>query len=106
MHPAHLLAGKSKKEDGVKEDKRKRDPSTQASKSSRPTAVRIAQQPPAAQQTPPGQQGTFMAHKEIKLTLLNKVGPGPGSPPLPPPQPPRAHSSSVVGHREGEQEAL
>lgn len=68
--------GKSKKEDGTKEDKRKRDPASQAAKSSRPGAGgRPAQQPPSAQQTPPGQpqQGAFVAHKEIKLTLLNKA---------------------------------
>lgn len=68
--------GKSKKEDGAKEDKRKRDPSSQASKSSRPGASsRPSQQPAAPQQPPPGQpqQSAFMAHKEIKLTLLNKA---------------------------------
>lgn len=68
--------GKSKKEDGTKEDKRKRDPSAQASKSSRPGAGgRASQQPSAAQQTSPGQtqQSAFVAHKEIKLTLLNKA---------------------------------
>ncbi|EQB77006.1 hypothetical protein CB1_000130038 [Camelus ferus] len=70
--------GKSKKEDGVKADKRKRDPSTQPPKPSRPSAgSRPSQQPTAPQQAPPGQpqQGTFIAHKEIKLTLLNKVRP-------------------------------
>lgn len=63
--------GKSKKEDGTKDDKRKRDPSSQASKSSRPGAGGR----PAAQQTSPGQppQSAFVAHKEIKLTLLNKA---------------------------------
>lgn len=67
--------GKSKKEDGVKEDKRKRDSSAQLPKSSRPSAGGKAQQPTAPQQAPPGQpqQGTFVAHKEIKLTLLNKA---------------------------------
>uniref|UniRef100_A0A9W3FCJ3 Zinc finger CCCH domain-containing protein 18-like n=1 Tax=Camelus bactrianus TaxID=9837 RepID=A0A9W3FCJ3_CAMBA len=68
--------GKSKKEDGVKADKRKRDPSTQPPKPSRPSAgSRPSQQPTAPQQAPPGQpqQGTFIAHKEIKLTLLNKA---------------------------------
>lgn len=72
-----MLAGKSKKEDGVKEDKRKRDSSAQLPKSSRPSAGGKPQQPTAPQQAPPGQpqQGTFVAHKEIKLTLLNKVRP-------------------------------
>lgn len=73
-----LLAGKSKKEDGVKEDKRKRDSSTQPPKSSKPsTGSKSSQQPTTPQQAPPGppQQGTFVAHKEIKLTLLNKVRP-------------------------------
>uniref|UniRef100_A0A8P0NNV3 Zinc finger CCCH-type containing 18 n=3 Tax=Canis lupus familiaris TaxID=9615 RepID=A0A8P0NNV3_CANLF len=67
--------GKSKKEDGVKEDKRKRDPSAQLPKSSKPSTGSKAQQPTAPQQAPPGQpqQGTFVAHKEIKLTLLNKA---------------------------------
>lgn len=70
-----MLAGKSKKEDGVKEDKRKRDSSAQLPKSSRPSAGAKPQQPTAPQQAPPGQpqQGTFVAHKEIKLTLLNKA---------------------------------
>lgn len=72
------LAGKSKKEDGVKEEKRKRDSSTQPPKSSKPSAGgKSSQQPTTPQQAPPGQpqQGAFMAHKEIKLTLLNKVRP-------------------------------
>ncbi|XP_048210913.1 zinc finger CCCH domain-containing protein 18 isoform X3 [Perognathus longimembris pacificus] len=68
--------GKSKKEDGVKEEKRRRDPSTQPPKSSKPAAGGKSSQPPAGgQQVPPGQlqQGSFVAHKEIKLTLLNKA---------------------------------
>nr|XP_008507093.1 PREDICTED: zinc finger CCCH domain-containing protein 18 [Equus przewalskii] len=68
--------GKSKKEDGVKEEKRKRDSSTQPPKSSKPSAGgKSSQQPTTHQQAPPGQpqQGAFMAHKEIKLTLLNKA---------------------------------
>lgn len=68
--------GKSKKEDGVKEEKRKRDSSTQPPKSSKPsTGGKSAQQPATPQQAPPGQpqQGAFVAHKEIKLTLLNKA---------------------------------
>lgn len=71
------LAGKSKKEDGVKEDKRKRDSSAQLPKSSKPSAGGKPPQPAAPQQAPPGQpqQGSFVAHKEIKLTLLNKVRP-------------------------------
>ncbi|XP_036296756.1 zinc finger CCCH domain-containing protein 18 isoform X8 [Pipistrellus kuhlii] len=69
-------AGKSKKEDGVKEDKRKRDSSTQPPKSSKSsTGNKSSQQPTAPQQAPSGQpqQGAFVAHKEIKLTLLNKA---------------------------------
>ncbi|XP_047289570.1 zinc finger CCCH domain-containing protein 18 isoform X6 [Homo sapiens] len=68
--------GKSKKEDGVKEEKRKRDSSTQPPKSAKPPAGgKSSQQPSTPQQAPPGQpqQGTFVAHKEIKLTLLNKA---------------------------------
>uniref|UniRef100_A0A452TRT1 Zinc finger CCCH-type containing 18 n=1 Tax=Ursus maritimus TaxID=29073 RepID=A0A452TRT1_URSMA len=67
--------GKSKKEDGVKEDKRKRDPSAQPPRSSKPSGGGKPQQPTAPQQATPGQpqQGTFVAHKEIKLTLLNKA---------------------------------
>ncbi|XP_039082201.1 zinc finger CCCH domain-containing protein 18 isoform X1 [Hyaena hyaena] len=66
--------GKSKKEDGVKEDKRKRD-SAQLPKSSKPSAGGKAPQPAGPPQAPPGQpqQGSFVAHKEIKLTLLNKA---------------------------------
>ncbi|OWK15871.1 hypothetical protein Celaphus_00004038 [Cervus elaphus hippelaphus] len=67
--------GKSKKEDGVKVDKRKRDSSTQPPKPSRtPAGGRSSQQPTTPQQVPPGQPpaATFIAHKEIKLTLLNK----------------------------------
>lgn len=71
-----LLAGKSKKEDGVKEDKRKRGSSTQPPKPAKSSAGgRPSQQPTPPQQATPGQpqQGAFIAHKEIKLTLLNKV---------------------------------
>uniref|UniRef100_G3UBQ4 Zinc finger CCCH-type containing 18 n=1 Tax=Loxodonta africana TaxID=9785 RepID=G3UBQ4_LOXAF len=69
-------AGKSKKEDGIKEEKRKRDSSTQPPKSTKPSAgSRSSQQPSTPQQAPPGQppQAAFVAHKEIKLTLLNKA---------------------------------
>ncbi|KAK2489363.1 hypothetical protein MC885_003244 [Smutsia gigantea] len=68
--------GKSKKEDGVKEDKRKRESSTQPPKSSKSSAGgKSSQQPTPPQQATPGQpqQGAFIAHKEIKLTLLNKA---------------------------------
>ncbi|KAM6223109.1 zinc finger CCCH domain-containing protein 18 isoform 3-T3 [Rhynchocyon petersi] len=67
--------GKSKKEDGVKEEKRKRDSSTQPTKSKPSAGSRASQQPPAPQQPPAGQPttATFVAHKEIKLTLLNKA---------------------------------
>ncbi|XP_021075958.1 zinc finger CCCH domain-containing protein 18 isoform X4 [Mus pahari] len=68
--------GKSKKEDGVREEKRKRDPSTQPPKSSKaPAGGKSSQQAAAPQQAAPGQpqQGSFVAHKEIKLTLLNKA---------------------------------
>lgn len=73
-----LLTGKSKKEDGVREEKRKRDPSTQPPKSSKaPAGGKSSQQAATPQQATPGQpqQGSFVAHKEIKLTLLNKVRP-------------------------------
>ena len=66
------LAGKSKKEDGVKVDKRKRDSSTQPPKPSRTTAGgRSSQQPTTPQQAPPGQPpaAAFIAHKEIKFFL-------------------------------------
>nr|XP_058132288.1 zinc finger CCCH domain-containing protein 18-like [Dasypus novemcinctus] len=68
--------GKSKKTLGVKEDKRKRDTSTQAPKSRNPQAgSRSPQLPLAQQEAPPGQaaQGALTAHREIKLILLNKV---------------------------------
>uniref|UniRef100_A0A452S1I7 Zinc finger CCCH-type containing 18 n=1 Tax=Ursus americanus TaxID=9643 RepID=A0A452S1I7_URSAM len=73
--PKDRRCGKSKKEDGVKEDKRKRDSSAQPPKSSKPSGSGKPQQPTAPQQATPGQpqQGTFVAHKEIKLTLLNKA---------------------------------
>lgn len=75
------MIGKSKKEDGVREEKRKRDPSTQPPKSSKaPAGGKSSQQAAAPQQAAPGQpqQGSFVAHKEIKLTLLNKVRQGTG----------------------------
>ncbi|XP_069353992.1 zinc finger CCCH domain-containing protein 18 isoform X3 [Eulemur rufifrons] len=68
--------GKSKKEDGVKEEKRKRDSSTQPPRSAKgPAGGKSSQQPSTPQQGPPGQpqQGSFVPHKEIKLTLLNKA---------------------------------
>lgn len=75
------MIGKSKKEDGVREEKRKRDPSAQPPKSSKaPAGGKASQQAAAPQQAAPGQpqQGSFVAHKEIKLTLLNKVRQGTG----------------------------
>lgn len=80
------LAGKSKKEDGVKEEKRKRDVSAQPPKSKPSASGKSSQQPAAPAPAPPGQppQASFVAHKEIKLTLLNKVswpgGPSPSHP--------------------------
>uniref|UniRef100_A0A8C8ZD82 Zinc finger CCCH-type containing 18 n=1 Tax=Prolemur simus TaxID=1328070 RepID=A0A8C8ZD82_PROSS len=68
--------GKSKREDGVKEERRKRDPSTQPPKSAKgPAGGKSSQQASTPQQGPPGQpqQGSFVPHKEIKLTLLNKA---------------------------------
>ncbi|XP_036010257.1 zinc finger CCCH domain-containing protein 18 isoform X4 [Mus musculus] len=68
--------GKSKKEDGVREEKRRRDPSAQPPKSSKaPAGGKASQQAAAPQPAVPGQpqQGSFVAHKEIKLTLLNKA---------------------------------
>ncbi|KAG8508133.1 Zinc finger CCCH domain-containing protein 18, partial [Galemys pyrenaicus] len=67
--------GKPKKEDGVREEKRRRD-SAQAAKATKPSAgAKASQQPAAPPLAAPGQppQGTFVAHKEIKLTLLNKA---------------------------------
>ncbi|XP_058530166.1 zinc finger CCCH domain-containing protein 18 isoform X2 [Ochotona princeps] len=67
--------GKSKREDAAKEDKRKKD-STQPAKSTRaPAGGKASQASTAPQQAAPGQcaQGAFVAHKEIKLTLLNKA---------------------------------
>lgn len=69
-------AGKSKREDGAKEDKRKKDSSSQPAKSTRaPAGGKASQASTTPQQAAPGQaaQGSFVAHKEIKLTLLNKV---------------------------------
>lgn len=45
-------------------------------KSAKPTPGSKSQQPPQGQQpsAPQAQQGSFSGHKEIKLTLLNKVG--------------------------------
>ncbi|XP_021563081.1 zinc finger CCCH domain-containing protein 18 [Carlito syrichta] len=67
--------GKAKKDDGMKEEKRKRDSTTQPPRPAKPPAGgKSSQQAPTPQQAPPGQpQGTFVAHKEIKLTLLNKA---------------------------------
>ncbi|XP_027629242.1 zinc finger CCCH domain-containing protein 18 [Tupaia chinensis] len=68
--------GKSKKEDGIKEEKRKRDSSAQQPRSSKLQAGgKSSQQPTPPPQGPPGQppQGAFVTHKEIKLTLLNKA---------------------------------
>lgn len=66
--------GKSKKEDSAKEEKRKRDVPAQL-KSAKPTQGGKSQQLLQAQQptAPQAQQGGFSAHKEIKLTLLNKA---------------------------------
>ncbi|XP_070248259.1 zinc finger CCCH domain-containing protein 18-like isoform X2 [Myotis yumanensis] len=69
-------AGKSKREDGVKEDRRKRDASTPPPKSSKSsTGSQSSQRPTAPQRAPCGQppQGAWVAHKGIKLTLLNKA---------------------------------
>lgn len=76
-HLSSLLStGKSKKEDSAKEEKRKRDVPAQLLKSAKPTPGSKSQQPPQGQQpsAPQAQQGSFSGHKEIKLTLLNKVG--------------------------------
>lgn len=74
---ARLLvpAGKSKKEDSAKEEKRKRETPAQAPKSAKPAPGSKSQQLLPSQQpaAPQAQQGGFSAHKEIKLTLLNKV---------------------------------
>lgn len=70
-----LPTGKSKKEDSAKEEKRKRDAPAQLLKSAKPTPGSKSQQVPQGQQpsAPQAQQGGFSGHKEIKLTLLNKV---------------------------------
>lgn len=70
-----LPTGKSKKEDSAKEEKRKRDVPAQLLKSAKPTPGSKSQQVPQGQQpsAPQAQQGGFSGHKEIKLTLLNKV---------------------------------
>lgn len=72
---ALLPTGKSKKEDSAKEEKRKRDASAQLLKSAKPAQGSKSQQLLQPQQpaAPQAQQGGFSAHKEIKLTLLNKV---------------------------------
>lgn len=74
--PAQQKKGKSKKEDSAKEEKRKRDVPAQLLKSAKPTQGSKSQQLLQTQQpsAPQSQQGGFSAHKEIKLTLLNKVG--------------------------------
>lgn len=71
---ALLSTGKSKKEDSAKEEKRKRDASAQLLKSAKLAQGSKSQQLLQPQQpaAPQAQQGGF-AHKEIKLTLLNKV---------------------------------
>ncbi|KYO43066.1 zinc finger CCCH domain-containing protein 18 isoform D [Alligator mississippiensis] len=68
-------AGKSKKEDSAKEEKRKRETPAQAPKSAKPAPGSKSQQLLPSQQpaAPQAQQGGFSAHKEIKLTLLNKA---------------------------------
>ncbi|XP_059527872.1 zinc finger CCCH domain-containing protein 18-like [Myotis daubentonii] len=69
-------AGTSKREDGEKEDQRKREASTRPPKSSKSsTGSQSSQQPTVPQRAPSGQppQGARVAHKEIKLTLLNKA---------------------------------
>lgn len=70
-----VSTGKSKKEDSAKEEKRKRDVPAQLLKSAKPTQGSKSQQLLQTQQpsAPQSQQGGFSAHKEIKLTLLNKV---------------------------------
>lgn len=72
-----VSTGKSKKEDSAKEEKRKRDVPAQL-KAAKPTQGGKSQQLLQAQQptAPQAQQGGFSAHKEIKLTLLNKVRAG------------------------------
>lgn len=52
---------------------------TQLLKSAKPTPGSKSQQLPQGQQpsAPQAQQGSFSGHKEIKLTLLNKVGMNP-----------------------------
>lgn len=70
------LTGKSKKEGGgVKEEKRKREAPVQPPKPAKPTPGSKTQHPPPVQQPQPPQPqpAGFSAHKEIKLTLLNKV---------------------------------
>ncbi|MEE6523064.1 hypothetical protein FKM82_021788 [Ascaphus truei] len=68
---------KTKKDERVKEEKRKRDtpmqpPKTAAAKVPKTvTGSKAAQLPPQAPVLPPTQAG-FSAHKDIKLTLLNK----------------------------------
>lgn len=76
-----LSTGKSKKEDSTKEEKRKRDVPAQLLKSAKPTQGSKSQQVLQTQQpsAPQSQQGGFSAHKEIKLTLLNKVRGGVGA---------------------------
>lgn len=76
-----VSTGKSKKEDSTKEEKRKRDVPAQLLKSAKPTQGSKSQQVLQTQQpsAPQSQQGGFSAHKEIKLTLLNKVRGGVGA---------------------------
>lgn len=78
-HPCPELpsafAGKAKRESGPKEEKRKRDVPAQPAKAAKPTSGGKSQQPPAPHPPPQVQPAGFSAHKEIKLTLLNKVRP-------------------------------
>ncbi|KAG8144206.1 putative Zinc finger CCCH domain-containing protein, partial [Naja naja] len=64
---------KAKKESGPKEEKRKRDVPAQPAKSAKPASGGKSQQPPAPHPPPQAQPAGFSAHKEIKLTLLNKA---------------------------------
>ncbi|KAL7979725.1 hypothetical protein Chor_004883 [Crotalus horridus] len=76
-HPCPELpsafAGKAKRESGPKEEKRKRDVPAQPAKAAKPTSGGKSQQPPAPHPPPQVQPAGFSAHKEIKLTLLNKA---------------------------------
>uniref|UniRef100_G1Q4C1 Zinc finger CCCH domain-containing protein 18-like n=1 Tax=Myotis lucifugus TaxID=59463 RepID=G1Q4C1_MYOLU len=104
-------AGKSKREDGMKEDQRERDASTRPPKSSKSsTGRKSSQRPTAPQRAPSGQppQGAWVAHKEIKLTLLNEAAEKGSRKPsepsdkdrLSPPPAKRAHVSPDQGSRD------